>query len=206
MVYKVLELFKGSGSITKYCNQYPNLYNVVSIDIEHKYEATITKNILEWDYTEYDPYSFDIIWASPPCTEYSILLNCLKNRLNRVRNLNLADAIVIRVLDILEYFKPKIWFIENPQTGLLKTREFMQDIPYYDVSYCKYGYKYRKHTRIWTNLLGFKNKVCKKDCGNIRENRHIQDVSQTSNLLQKYSIPSLLIDELFKCAIENMTL
>ena len=39
---RVLELFKGSGSIQKYCSLYPEKYEVVSLDIEDKYQADIT--------------------------------------------------------------------------------------------------------------------------------------------------------------------
>ncbi len=52
--------------------------------------------------------------------------------------------------------------MENPETGLLKTRDFMEGIPFTDADYCCYcEWGYRKRTRIWTNpgLLG------KKCCG-----------------------------------------
>ena len=62
--------------------------------------------------------------------------------------LETADALVQRCLDIIAYWRPRYWFIENPQTGLLKTRDVVQGIPYVDLDYCMYGAPYRKRTRI----------------------------------------------------------
>ena len=196
---KVLELFKGSGSIGKYCK---DKHDVVSLDIDRKSEADKTIDILEWDYaSEYPVGYFDVVWGSPPCTEYSHLLHALPNR---VRDLNLADSIVLKTLEIIGYFQPKYWFIENPQSGLLKSRNFMDGLPFYDVSYCKYGYDYRKHTRIWTNLENFDAKVCKKDCGKMVGRRHIKNLGRSEfgnmvhDLNQRYSIPPLLVQSLFE--------
>ena len=76
-------------------------------------------------------------------------------------NLDGADSNVLRVFEIIDYFKPEKWFIENPQTGMLKNRPFMELIPYYDVDYCCYSdWGYKKRTRIWTNIT-FDNNLCK---------------------------------------------
>ena len=57
--------------------------------------------------------------------------------------------LLIRTEEIIDYFKPTYYFIENPKGG--KMKDFCYR-PYVDVSYCRYGYDYRKDTRIWTNL------------------------------------------------------
>lgn len=60
--------------------------------------------------------------------------------------------IVLRTLEIIKHFKPIIWLIENPQAGLSKKEPFMVGIPYHDIDYCKYGFSYRKQTRLWTKF------------------------------------------------------
>ena len=51
-------------------------------------------------------------------------------------------------LNIIDQAQPHYWFIENPQTGLLKNREVMEGLPFRDITYCAYGMPYRKATRI----------------------------------------------------------
>ena len=46
------------------------------------------------------------------------------------RDLDQADALVRRTLDIIRFFKPERWFLVNPRNGLLKTRPYMEGIPF----------------------------------------------------------------------------
>ena len=190
---RVLELFRGTGSIGKYCEELG--YDVFSLDIDPKAQASVTTDIMNWDYAMYPVGHFDIIWASPPCTEYSTM--CFR----RPRKLDVADAIVQRVLDIINYFKPTTWYIENPRSGMLKTRPFMVGLPYYDVSYCRYGYLYRKHTRIWTNMKGFKPLYCNKDCESMKEGKHTSLVLKTRSLAAKHSKPQPRVKALIDCQV-----
>ena len=136
---KLLELFSGSGSIGKAFRS--KGWDVVSLDIDPKTEADIHEDILTWDYTQFPVGEFDAIWASPCCTQYS----CARTSAKTPRNLDLADSLVKRSLEIIDYFKPKTWFLENPATGMLKDRPFMAGIPYVDLDYCCYcNWGYRK--------------------------------------------------------------
>ena len=55
-------------------------------------------------------------------------------------------------VEIIKYLQPRCFFIENPDSGLLKHRCCINYLPYVRVDYCMYGRPYRKRTRIWTNM------------------------------------------------------
>lgn len=198
---KVLELFSGTGSIGKCCKELG--YDVLSLDLE--LPADINIDIMDWDYKQYKPGDFDIIWASPPCTDYSALNRALPNK---IINLEESDKLVKRTLDIIDYFKPYYWFMENPQTGTLKDRQVVAGLPFYDVDYCMYSdWGYKKRTRIWTNKKDFDNKLCDKKCGNIINGKHKNNIGNTKQrqntngksfkLHERYRIPPDLIYSLF---------
>ena len=159
---KLLELFSATGSVGKVARSLH--WNVVPLDLKG---ADISCNILDWDYKQLPSGYFDMIWGSPPCTEYSIAKS------KGVRKIDEAHAIVLKTLEIIKYFKPKVWFIENPQTGLLKKQTFMKDLHFVDVDYCKYGMPYRKRTRLWNNITSWQPRpLCKRDCGMMEGKRH----------------------------------
>ena len=131
---KLLELFSGTKSVGKVAERLG--YDVTSLDLI--FPADINIDILDWDYTIYPTGYFNVIHASPPCTEYS------RAKTTGVRKIDYANSIVKKTLEIMDYFQPKYYIIENPQSGLLKEQSFMYGIPYTDVDYCKYGMPYRK--------------------------------------------------------------
>mgnify|MGYP000213327476 CR=1 FL=1 len=82
---KLLELFSGTGSVGNVARSLG--FDVISLDLKN---ADINTDILDWDYTIYPVGYFDVVWASPPCTEYSKA----KSRGNR--NIEYANQIVLK--------------------------------------------------------------------------------------------------------------
>ena len=138
-----LDLFSGTGSATKVLQAHG--YTVKSVDCDPKWEPTHPVNILEWDYAaEYPPGTFDLIVASPPCTEYSQALT------TRPRNLEGADRLVLKALEIIEFYRPTKWWLETPAHGVLARSDLMAKYPYVDCDQCQFAdYGYRKPTRFF---------------------------------------------------------
>ena len=196
---RLLELFSGTGSVGNVAKRFG--YEVVSLDLKG---ADINTNILNWDFKEYHTGYFDVVWASPPCTEYSVAKTVGERKIEE------ANEIVLMTLEIIEYLEPKHFIIENPQTGSLKNQWFMHGLPFVDVDYCKYGFPYRKRTRLWNNVSSWKPRnLCRKDCLSMDASgkRHIAtaqrgpDKSQPNNKMKQcelYRVPEDLIYEIFK--------
>ena len=175
---KLLELFCGTKSMGKAFEQLG--WEVVSVDINPKFEPTIVADIRTWDPSCFAPGTFVAIHASPPCTEYS----CARTTAKTPRDLEGSDALVQKTMQIMEYLQPLVWIIENPWSGMLRKRPFMAPMEprMRVVSYCKYGSNYRKHTSFWSNLGGFwehRRKCCSQEpCGKIVDGKHPASAQQ----------------------------
>ena len=143
---RLLELFSGTKSVGRAFEALG--WEVTSLDTDATTRPTICADIQEWDYRTYPPGHFDFIWASPVCTEFSRALT------RRPRRLTEGDGLVLKTIEIIGHLRPRWWAVENPRTGLLKSRPYMQALPYNDVSYCMYGFRYQK-TEYGTTCLGF---------------------------------------------------
>tara|TARA_R110002072_G_scaffold182646_1_gene338798 strand:+ start:290 stop:901 length:612 start_codon:yes stop_codon:yes gene_type:complete len=195
-----LDLFCGTKSFSKVADKYG--YKTYTLDILEKFEPTYCCNLMDWDYKQLPPNYFHIIWASPNCKDYSSL-NFLSGK---EKDLTESNNLIKKTLEIIEYFNPKYWYLENPQTGKLKTQEFMEYLPYNDIDYCKYGFEYRKRTRVWNNNDNWIGKIlCKKDhyCTHKKENgKHINfrwiklGPGVCSRWEQRIMIPKDLMEEI----------
>lgn len=154
---KVLDLFSGTQSIAKAFREKGHETFTIEFDRKHKgidwYEDIL--NVTSKDIIERFGYP-DVIWASPPCTTYSIAAishhrkkteNTLEPKSEFAKQ---SDELIKHTLKLIEELKPKYWYIENPRGGLRKM-DFMQELPRYTVTYCQYGDNRMKPTDIWTN-------------------------------------------------------
>ena len=116
-------MFSGTGSVGNRLRELR--YEVVSLDSDRRRKADIVENILYWDYkSAYAVGHFSVIAAGVPCTEYS------SAKTVGHRRLDYAHRIVEKLLEIIQYFNPPIWWIENHRLGLLKDREIVRGIPH----------------------------------------------------------------------------
>ena len=201
---RILDLFSGTGSVPK---QIYTDDECVSVDISSEFHTPdILVDIMEWDYKSAFPINhFDVIFAGVPCTEYSRLRDCCKK--TKPPDIEKANKVVLRTLEIIDYFKPKFWFIENPDGGKLKEQEFMKDLPYHRVSYCMYGFDYRKTTRIWTNNTVFEPKRCVRgSCGKVIDGRHRANIGQKKfmRLHEKFAYPPALVEALLNSCRDQL--
>ena len=126
---RMLDLFSGSGSVSDFFQEMG--FDTVTVDYDPKYSPDILTDVLVWEYwKDFQPGDFDLIVCCPPCTEFS------QAQTRRARNLQYADSLVQKGLEIIHFLQPEKWILENPQTGLLKSRSFMKGYQYVDLDYC----------------------------------------------------------------------
>ena len=166
---KVLELFAGSRSIGKAAKILG--YQVFSSDLINFENIDYITSILDFDINKL-PFQPDIIWASPPCTAFSVAAigkNWTKDGDNYIAKNPRADfglELVKKTIQIIEALKPTYFFIENPR-GMLRKMPLMANLNRQGVTYCQYGDTRMKPTDIWTNSLNWiPRPMCKNgdDC------------------------------------------
>ena len=166
---KVLELFAGSRSIGKASEILG--YQVFSSDLINFEKIDYVTSILDFDINKV-PFQPDIIWASPPCTAFSVAAigkNWTKDGDNYIAKnprANFGLELVKKTIQIIQALKPTYFFIENPR-GMLRKMPIMADLNRQGVTYCQYGDTRMKPTDIWTNSLNWiPRPMCKNgdDC------------------------------------------
>lgn len=152
----VLELFAGSRSVGKAAEELG--MRVFSSDITQFGGIDYVIDILDFDVNEVMMIP-DVIWASPPCTSYSIaaISHHRNGQEPKTEFAKKSDLMIAKVHEIIDYFTEKnpdlVYYIENPR-GMLRKMDFMRRHPVrHTVTYCQYGDTRMKPTDIWTNDL-----------------------------------------------------
>lgn len=206
---KIFELFKGTGSVGKVANRLG--LDVVSLDLEEKYEPDILTDILEWDYKKWakdNNFKPDLIWASPPCNTYSPLAYPLKERNPKSAvaysaRAKIGTKILYKTLEIILWFKkqnPRLLFvIENPK-GMMRNDKEIKKLGIDTTTYCAYGDFKRKLTDFFNNVPdGLQLKEI-APCPNPDIIISVQDLK---TIEERYSIPGRLIKDILNRMIES---
>jgi len=190
---KVLELFSGTHSIGVVCKELN--YDVVSVDrdigntckLNPDYVSVnhIKTDIMNWDYKTFPKDSFDIITASPVCTWWSLLRKCNYGKPIKPHTVPFCEELFLKdidehgkpmvdkVFEILDYFKPKYWWLENPKSSQM-WNYIKETQPQYDnykvFDYCMFSdFGYKKPTIFLSNIPNLKDVICDNNCKNMLE-------------------------------------
>ena len=202
---KTLELFAGSRSFSKVAESYG--FKTYTTDNQDFDKIDQVCDIFDFDLQKaiaiLDGYP-DIIWASPPCTYFSVASighHWNKDNTPKTKEAILGVKIVQKTIDIINELQPAFWFIENPR-GKLRKLDVVGGFARATVTYCSYGDIRMKPTDIWTNFHFWKPKPM---CKNGNREWHHQPAprgSQTGTQglkgsYEKSKIPPALFEELF---------
>lgn len=210
---KTLELFGGSCSFSRVAEKREHeIYTTDSETFDWIEEETDMYIDQVCDIFDFNickiPYKPEIIWASPPCTSFSIAAvrhHWIDSKTPRSDKAVLGLKIVEKTIEIIQSIKPKYWFIENPR-GLLRKQDIMQDLPRKTVTYCKYGDMRMKPTDIWTNCEFQERPMCSpgnRECHHEPAPRGSQAGTQgLANDYERSKIPAELFEDIFDY-IEN---
>ena len=155
MRLQVLELFAGTRSIGKAFERRGHI--VTSVEIDPKFPDCIHADAYSFLQDHGDEY--DVIWASPCCTTYSIA----GIRLHRLPDENgkwlipkndyamQCDTNNRWMFNWFNEHRNMLWFIENPR-GNMANMPFAQCLSDLKgcLCYCQYGVPTMKPTNIWT--------------------------------------------------------
>ena len=146
----VLDLFSGTGSATKAFAE-DTSWEAFRVEkdpeVVEEYGAELQSDILKVEPT--DLPEADVVWASPPCTDFSIACCYQKwtqNKLPKSKSVSASVRLVYRTLWLIQEIEPDYWFLENPR-GMM--RRIMPFEPEGTVTYCQYGFDYMKPTDLY---------------------------------------------------------
>ena len=208
----VLELFSGTHSVGKVCEDYD--MNVVSVDLDNHFKPTHNVDIMDFDYKQYPQDHFHYIHASPPCILFSINQISFLGRKKRhnitgemviwTRELlkecmDENSKIIFKCLEIIDYFNPKYYTMENPfhyNFNCLTKQPYMDGLAFEKVDYCMYDYPIKKPTCFFNNF-NLKLRTCDK-C-----HKHTIWDDFGSSKYNRYVIPELLCREIVSQIMNN---
>ncbi|WP_149241493.1 hypothetical protein [Dyadobacter sp. 32] len=158
----LLELFSGSGTVSRVAREEFG-YRTFTIDLEEQYQPDLSADIAKLALHQIpDRNKISIVWASVPCTQYSIL-----NLVNHWEKITYnhrsyyyfpktdAARSAVRLLEktlwLIRKINPTYYFIENPR-GALRHMPQMNYAPFrHEISYSDFEMDIYKPTDIFTN-------------------------------------------------------
>jgi len=137
--YQVLDLFAGLGGFSSAFED-SERWDVTTVEIEERFDPDICADVFDLRPSDFDT-EFDVVLASPPCTEFSTAQNMNGSHEPDGDHI----ALVHHTIGLIEGLRPSYWYLENPRSRL---RSYIGK-PEGSVTYCQYGENHMKPTDLW---------------------------------------------------------
>ena len=217
---KVLELFAGSRSFSKVAEKYG--FETYTTDIAPFEGIDQVCDIFDFDVDQmYKDFGEpEIVWASPPCTTFSVSsINChwgggKKAYKPKTKRAELGMQIVSETISLIQELNPRYFYIENPRGVLrkldvIKKHNFIRNTVWYCQYYNGEGVNRAKPTDIWTNdYLWIPKPVCKNgnpDCSHQPAPRGSRTGTQgLKNAYERSKVPEKLCEEILLTPTKRM--
>ena len=151
----VFDFFAGTRSSTRAFEDAG--HTVISFDSDFQFDVTVFADVFEL--TAEDLVARygqpDFVWASPPCTSFSVASIGHHWNADHTPKTSAAVAsmeLVAHTRALLEELNPRLGFvIENPR-GKLRKLPILDGLTRHTVTYCQYGDDRMKPTDLWTTV------------------------------------------------------
>ena len=157
----IFDFFAGTGSSTQAFKDAG--HTVITFELDPQFDVTETVSIL--DLVASDLLARygrpDFIWASPPCTAFSVAsighhwLQGGVNPIPKTPEATYNQELVRYTIQLIEELQPtKGYLLENPR-GMLRKLPVVANLPRQTITYCQYGEERMKPTDLWGVVLGW---------------------------------------------------
>jgi hypothetical protein len=151
----VFDFFSGTGSSTQAFKDAG--HTVITFELDDFFEATEHVDIFNLNAKDLiNKYGQpDFVWASPPCTAFSVASmghhwgGGIRAYEPKTEAAKISQKLVAHTRKLIADLNPtKGWLIENPR-GMLRKLPVVEGLPRTTVSYCTYGDSRMKPTDLW---------------------------------------------------------
>lgn len=151
----IFDFFSGTGSSTQAFKDAG--HTVITFELDDFFEATEHANVFDLNAADLiakygQP---DFVWASPPCTAFSVASmghhwgGGVRAYEPKTEAAKISQDLVAHTRKLIAELNPtKGWLMENPR-GMLRKLLVVADLPRNTVTYCTYGDSRMKPTDLW---------------------------------------------------------